>query len=506
MVPATRRMAYACLVGSSLLLLSGVLLSSSSSNAQPAARRAPVADPRADSARNIRLVGYHDLQGRQSLEVKTRSDAANGNWAYVGHSPNDRNDPRASDDGEGNDEPLMNPITGRMEWNGTSILEISDPAHPKLAWHIPNDEPHVNSRSVSVVYDYGFDSQPRGRDYLIRSLDTGKTFKFQIFDITTRGTDPSRISLVSEITGTPVDNCGRGCGGPFVIRAHKGFWSQQSGLFYSSSGEPGFRSVVLHIWDLKDPRHPRFLGRATLPSQRDGAPGFEGEYAHHPIVDEANKRLYIGFRAAGHVGSWDISDPVNPKLVWVVDTAPPGRGPHTVSPIRYETVPNFKGDALPRTYALVTDEASGTGDMTPCTNGVRSKVYMFDITAETRPFPVSTWQVPVGDFCGKGGRFGPHQHAETRNSELNRFEDKLAWFAYFNAGVRVVDISDPYTLREVGHYIPKTNERSHPPMAGQPTAIQINDVEIDHRGLAYASDRVGSGLFILEYTGPRAGK
>jgi hypothetical protein len=59
----------------------------------------------------------------------------------------------------------------------------------------------VNSRAVSVVYDFG----PAKRDYLIRSVDTGKEFKFQIVDITTRDSDPSRISLVSEITGTPPD-------------------------------------------------------------------------------------------------------------------------------------------------------------------------------------------------------------------------------------------------------------------------------------------------------------
>ena len=29
----------------------------------------------------------------------------------------------------------------------------------------------------------------------------------------------------------------------------------------------------------------------------------------------------------------------------------------------------------------------------------------------------------------------------------------------------------------------------------------MNDVDIDHRGLAYAVDRAGAGLFILEYTG-----
>jgi hypothetical protein len=37
---------------------------------------------------------------------------------------------------------------------------------------------------------------------------------------------------------------------------------------------------------------------------------------------------------------------------------------------------------------------------------------------------------------------------------------------------------------------------------GQPTVIQINDVDIDARGLAYASDRVGTGLFILQYSRP----
>ena len=300
----------------------------------PASESPATSDPRSDGASNVRLVGYHDLQGRQSLVVTTKSDAANGNWVYVGHTPNDRSDPQASDDGQGNDQPILNPLTGKMEWNGTSIVEISDPARPRLVWHIPNDQAHVNSRSVSVVYDYGFDSEPAGRDYLIRSYDTGKEFKFQIYDITTRDSDPSKIALVSEITGTPPGNCGPGCGGPFIRRAHKGHWSQRSGLFYSSSGEPGFRGVTLiHIWDLKDPRRPKFVGRAASPSQREGQPGYQNEYAHHPIVDEPNNRLYIGFRGAGLAGSWDISNPASPKLVWMIDTSPPGRGPHTVSPI-----------------------------------------------------------------------------------------------------------------------------------------------------------------------------
>ena len=473
------------------MFFAGALLCSllSCSTEGPASGDTTVAEGGTE-ARNIRLVGYNDLQGRESLVVVTKSDEANGNWVYVGHH-------ESYYDGE----QRFNPITDQMEWNGTSILEISDPANPRMVWHIPNDV-NANSRGVSVVYDYDFDGS--GRDYLIRNSEAGTDLKFQIFDITSRDTDPSQISLVSEITGTPENSCGPGCGGNFIQRAHKGWWSPETGYFYSAAAEPGFGGALIQIWDLGDPRDPVFLGRAWVPGQKDGEAGFEGQYAHHPIVDEENNRIYAGFREAGHTASWDISDPTNPTLVWMIDTSPPGRGPHTVSPIVYDAVSNFMGDALPRTYALVVDEAGGA-DISPCPGGVRAKSYMFDITHETNPFPVSTWQVPVDDFCNKGGRFGPHQSAETVNGSINRFEDKIAWIAYFNAGVRVLDLSDPYNLREIGYYIPEPNENTHPIVEDQPIVIQIDDVDLDHRGLAYATDRTGSGLFILEYTGASPG-
>jgi hypothetical protein len=237
-----------------------------------------------------------------------------------------------------------------------------------------------------------------------------------------------------------------------------------------------------------------------IPGQKNGEPGNEGQYAHHPNVDEQNNRVYIGYREAGQTAAFDISDPAKPKLVWELDLNPPHRGPHTVSPIVYDTVPNFGKDALPRKYAFVVDEAGAPEDLAPC-RGVRSKTYMLDITNEQHPLPVSTWQVPADQFCSKGGRFGPHQQAETINGRLNRFEDKLAWIAYFNAGIRLLDLSDPYNLRELGYYVPKPTFRSHPVEKGQAIAIQMNDVDLDDRGFAYASDRTGAGLFILQYTG-----
>ncbi|MEP7365542.1 MAG: hypothetical protein ABI972_19990 [Acidobacteriota bacterium] len=478
----------------------------------PLPAAASAATPTGDDAENVRLVGYNDMQGRYALEVTTKSDPANGNWVYVGNV--------SSGQGE---HGLFNPITKQTEFNGTSILEISDPANPRYVWHIPNPV-SAASRSVSVVYDFG----PEKRDYLIRSVEAKDRLKFQVFDITDRGTEPSKISLVSEIVGTPPNSCGPGCGGRIinapkppegagypVPRAHKGYWSQKSGRYYASANEPGFRSTLLLIWDLNDPKNPKFVGRGWLPGQKLGEAGFQDQYLHHPIVDEPHNRVYGGFRdGSGQLAAWDITDPAKPKIVWSFDTSPPGRGPHTVSPIDYATVPNFDGSSLPRKYAFVTDELGGE-----CEPGaVKSKSYMFDITHESNVMPVATYQVPVGDFCKRGGAFGPHQHAEYVNGELNPFTDKLAWVAYLNAGVRVVDLADPYHLREVGHYIPKGNVPNAAP-------VQLTDTDIDHRGLVYSSDRSsgscltadgspvaipggapcrGTGLYVFEYIGAKA--
>jgi hypothetical protein len=88
----------------------------------------------------VRLVGYNDLQGRESLVVTTLSDAANGSWVYVGHH-----------ESYWDQKPKLNPITGKEEWNGTSILNVADPANPKLVWHIPNRHESQLARRVGGV-------------------------------------------------------------------------------------------------------------------------------------------------------------------------------------------------------------------------------------------------------------------------------------------------------------------------------------------------------------------
>ena len=83
----------------------------------------------------------------------------------------------------------------------------------------------------------------------------------------------------------------------------------------------------------------------------------------------------------------------------------------------------------------------------------------------------------------------------------------MLFVAYFNAGVRAVDIRDPFHPVEAGFFIPATTERTKPFCTGEgaqrrcKTAIQTNNVEVDERGYIFTADRAGTGLHILQLSG-----
>ena len=133
-------------------------------------------------------------------------------------------------------------------------------------------------------------------------------------------------------------------------------------------------------------------------------------------------------------------------------------------------------------------------------------VWFADVTIETKPMVVSHFVVPEqdGHFCQRGGRFGAHSANE---SMAPVFYKKLAFVTFFNAGVRVIDVRNPYEPKEAGYFIPAITENTDRrciTLDGQPrckTAIQSNNVETDERGYIYVVDRANTGLHILELTG-----
>ena len=75
------------------------------------------------------------------------------------------------------------------------------------------------------------------------------------------------------------------------------------------------------------------------------------------------------------------------------------------------------------------------------------------------------------------------------------------------AGVRAVDIRNPFSPKEIGYYIPAISDKTDRrcvTIDGKERckiAIQTNNVEVDDRGYIYIVDRANTGMHILELAG-----
>ena len=83
---------------------------------------------------NMDLVGYSDLQARSAYQPTIHKQGER--WiAYVGH--------------HGGSQP--NPLTGKPEDNGTSIVDVTDPKQPKYLAHIPGEPARPGGGANSAV-------------------------------------------------------------------------------------------------------------------------------------------------------------------------------------------------------------------------------------------------------------------------------------------------------------------------------------------------------------------
>jgi len=120
-------------------------------------------------------------------------------------------------------------------------------------------------------------------------------------------------------------------------------------------------------------------------------------------------------------------------------------------------------------------------------------VWVVDVREEKNPVPLSTCPIPpVAEFAGRGGRYGAHNLHENRPVKGAWVSERFVLGTFFNGGVRVFDVSNPFRPEEVAYYVPAA------PKGSRAGAIQINDVFVDERGIVYAVDRLIGGLYILE--------
>src|SRR5262245_50328539 len=81
------------------------------------------AQARPPEAKDMTLLGFNDLQARSAYQPLVREQ--NGRWIlYVGHHGGTEKAPKP-----------VNAVTGSAEFNGTSILDVTDPRAPKYLAH-----------------------------------------------------------------------------------------------------------------------------------------------------------------------------------------------------------------------------------------------------------------------------------------------------------------------------------------------------------------------------------
>lgn len=246
---------------------------------------------------------------------------------------------------------------------------------------------------------------------------------------------------------------------------------------YISPTVEGFVGNIMQILDLADPARPREVGRWWIPGQwQAGGETYPWDEwvaprCHHPL--RLGDRLYVSY---WHHGFYilDISDIAAPKAVAGGNTSPVFPHPtHTCLPIPEP----IKG----RRIMVVADE-----DVAKLWPAAPAFAWIYDITVESQPTPIATFQVDGLDADGapQPPMTGCHQPSE-------RFRGTVIPFAWFAEGLRIVDIEDPFRPREVAYY------RPDPPDGA--ARASSNDVTMDERGLIYLVDRQ-RGVDVIETT------
>src|SRR5215468_6954822 len=430
-------------------------------------------------ARNVRRIGHLDLAGAGQVTVQ-------GRYAYVGHIPN-----RAQ--------------------LGTTIVDVSDPAHPHGVATITLTDTSSHSHKVRVAGDLMIVNHERNPTAIGRRADELPRAQREI--AAALGRAPTPVELAARLGVTEPDiraieaEAKRGYhNGGFKIfdvsdpaRPKEIVHKRTGGIgvhrfdmderhAYISTEMKGYVGNILVIYDLRDPRRPQEVSRWWMPGQH-----VEG--GETPTWSGRRHRLHHALRfgdemwaSCWHAGFWvvDVSDLARPKAAGTYNYHPLFPEPtHTVMP-----VPGRIGGRRIAVAIDEEDQALSASEEEARRGRAHACLLTFDVSDLGAIKPLGQFQVSELDSPfsrTSGARFGAHQFCE-------RMAGTVVYAVWFGGGLRIIDVADPLSPREIGHFIPQ-------PAAGRP-APQSNDVALDERGLIYMVDR-HVGFDILEYDGSR---
>jgi hypothetical protein len=321
---------------------------------------------------------------------------------------------------------------------GTAIVDVSDPTSPKIVGHLtttvmldPWESLHVN--------------EPRG---LLGGIEaengTGIGGGFEVYDISKDCLNPELLSTI-EIPDS---------------KAHAGNWSRDGQFFYVTQG---FRGVgaTMPIVDVADPKNPKVV--MTWKFAGNGR-------AHDTNTNDDGTRLYqpqpgyttatVGSSSEGPEGLviLDSSDfaarKANPEMRIVGEMYWKDGGQ------AQQAFPVTIGD---KPFVIFTQElgSGGGGDagrIAACAEGLPPSgfVKIVNVEDETKPALAANVMLDVHDpkncplVLNEGtGSFGQSSHYCNVD---NVHDARLLACSFFESGIRVFDIRDPYHPKEVAYY------------------------------------------------------
>jgi hypothetical protein len=391
----------------------------------------------------VRAVGYVDFAGKPAFKLAIQE--VNERWyLYVAH--------------------LWHP--------GWSVVDVTDPENPQELRHI---EGPANTWTIQVQVAQGkmitaFERMPPPW-----------------------GGDPSKPCAESALIWDVSDPADPVVLGQYSVGAeggtHRNYYD--GGRYaHLSLKRPGFTRNMYQIIDIADPARPVDAGRWWVPGQwqAGGERAADTDAWLHGGPYVVGDRVYLSYGSAGLV-ILDISDVAKPSLVGQLKFSPPFNpniGMHSAVPI-----PSRK-------LVVVNSEAIMENCAEPA-----NYVALVDVSDETRPrlasifpTPAPPAEAPYRNYCVKGGRFGPHNQHQDQHQACLYKNDNLVFMTWFNAGLRIFDISDPWLPREVAFFEPPDPLERRGALPSK-LVCSSEDVLVDARGVIYMSDK-NHGVYLLE--------
>ncbi len=383
----------------------------------------------------------------------------------------------------------------------TLIVDVRDPKNMKVLSAIPCNPGtrcgylRVNRQKKILII--GHDSDPRGNPDKPPAGEKAKA-GWSFHDVS----DPSKPK---ELAFVPATQDGKTHGLEIDDRY----------LYGCGTFSPDIAREGLQIIDYGNPESARQVATWHVPGQikgeqfgalnRNNPDGTPQIVQCHEVVLH-NDRLYLAWRDAGML-VLDVKDRLNPKLIAAYDYVPPFHGgflgaAHTSAPA--PTLPGEHPDIVVHTDEIF-DCPQGFGRILDVSDLKNPEVLKGERPANV--VLLSTFRVPhVQDafnpetkafVCpGKAGT----QRTISNTTHLpwyDRRSPSLVYVTWYDEGVRVIDISNPFAPRFMGYYL--SPRFAAPNREDRQTREIFQDPDTN---LLYVTDGNGGGMTVLRYTGP----